>query len=115
MKVYNWEMWTCCSGTYIQAVADYHNIIYFKDTSSLYVNLFVPSEVTWTRAEGDVKLTQETNYPEAETSTVTLEMKRPATFAIKFRIPAWARDVSAKVNGESTNMECKAGTWASIE
>jgi DUF1680 family protein len=115
MKVYNWEMWTCCSGTYIQAVADYYNIIYFKDASSLYVNLFVPSEVTWARADGDVKLTQDTNYPEAETSTLTLEMKRPATFALKFRIPAWARDVSVRVNGTTASVECKPGTWASIE
>jgi DUF1680 family protein len=115
LKVYNWEMWTCCSGTYIQAVADYHNLIYFKDAANLYVNLFVPSEVTWTRPDGDVKLTQETNYPEAETSTLTLELKRPATFGIKFRVPAWARDVSVKVNGATASVEHASGTWASIE
>jgi DUF1680 family protein len=115
MKVYNWEMWTCCSGTYPQAVADYHNIIYFKDASSLYVNLFVPSELTWTRSEGDVKLTQETNYPEAETSTLTLELKSPATFAVKLRIPAWARDASVKVNGAAVGIECKPGNWAAFE
>jgi hypothetical protein len=28
-------------------VADYHNIIYFKGPNSLYVNLYVPSAVTW--------------------------------------------------------------------
>ena len=114
LKVYNWEAWTCCSGTYIQAVTDYHNIIYFKDASSLYVNLFVPSEVTWTRTNGGVKLTQETNYPEAETSTLTLELKQPAKFALKFRVPAWAREVSLKVNGAAANAECKPNTWAGI-
>ena len=31
MKVYYWDALPCCSGTYIQAVADYHNIIYYKD------------------------------------------------------------------------------------
>jgi DUF1680 family protein len=115
MKVYNWEAWTCCSGTYLQAVVDYHNLIYFKDASGVYVNLFVPSEMTWTRVGGDVKLTQETNYPEAETSTLTLELERPAAFALKFRVPAWARDVSVKVNGAATGVECKSGTWANIE
>jgi DUF1680 family protein len=115
IKVYNWEMWTCCSGTYPQAVADYHNIIYLKDESSLYVNLFVPSEVTWTRPGGDVKVTQETNYPEAETSTLTFELKQPATFALKLRVPAWARDVSVTVNGAPAGIECKPGTWATLE
>src|SRR6185503_1987812 len=115
LKVYNWEAWTCCSGTYIQAVTDYHNIIYFKDAASLYVNLFVPSEVTWTRPDGEVKLIQETNYPEADTTTLTLETKRPATFALKFRVPNWGHDVSLKVNGAIDSVECKPGTWASLE
>lgn len=115
MKVYNWEMWTCCSGTYPQAVADYHNIIYFKDESSLYVNLFVPSEVTWTRPGGDVKVTQETNYPEAETSTLTLELKQPARFALKFRVPMWAPTFSVAVNGGTVDTKYRPGTWASVQ
>jgi DUF1680 family protein len=115
MKVYNWEMWTCCSGTYPQAVADFHNVIYFKDPAALYVNLFVPSEVTWTRADGNVRVTQETSYPEAETCTLTVESERPTTFALKFRIPGWAKNVIMKVNGESAQAECKPGTWASIQ
>ena len=33
-------------------MADYHNLIYYKDVSSLYVNLYVASDVTWSRPEG---------------------------------------------------------------
>ena len=52
-KVYHSDgTWPCCSGTFPQVMADYHNIIYFKDPESLYVNLFVPSEVTWNRHGG---------------------------------------------------------------
>jgi uncharacterized protein len=115
MKVYNREMWTCCSGTYIQAVTDFHNIIYYKDPSALYVNLFVPSEVMWNRADGDVKLVQETNYPEAETSTLKLELPRAVRFALKLRIPAWTSDASVKVNGSDAKIECSPGAWAVIE
>ena len=39
------QKWSCCSGTYPQAVADYHNLIYLHDNEGIYVNLFVPSEV----------------------------------------------------------------------
>ncbi len=115
MKVYNWEAWTCCSGSYIQAVADYHNVIYFKDAASLYVNLYLPSDVTWSRAGGDVKLVQSTSYPEADTSTLKLELKQSATFPLKFRIPAWTRDAAIKVNGEAATVDCKLGTWAVVE
>ena len=68
MKVYNWDTYTCCSGTYIQNLAEYHNLIYFKDADGLFVNLYVPSEVKW----NGVTLTQETRYPDAETTTLTL-------------------------------------------
>ena len=115
MKVYNWEMWTCCSGSYIQAVADYHNIIYFKDADGLYVNLYVPSSVTWARPDGEVKLTQQTGYPETDSSTLTLELARETKFALKLRIPSWTRDVSVKVNGAAATTECRPGTWAVLE
>ena len=115
MKVYNWEMWTCCSGSYIQAVADYHNIIYFKDSSALYVNLYLPSEATWSRPDGEVKLVQQTNYPESDTSTVTLELERETRFALKFRIPVWTRDASLRINGVNAGVECKPGEWAVVE
>ena len=45
LKVDYWENYTCCSGTYLQNMADYHNLIYYQDASALYVNLYVPSEV----------------------------------------------------------------------
>ncbi|MFI5381359.1 MAG: beta-L-arabinofuranosidase domain-containing protein, partial [Tepidisphaerales bacterium] len=35
--------WTCCTGTRPQAVADLHDLSYFKDSGGLYVNLFTPS------------------------------------------------------------------------
>jgi DUF1680 family protein len=115
MKVYYWDAWPCCSGTYIQAVADYHNIIYYKDASSLYVNLFVPSEVTWSRPDGEVKLVQETNYPEEDISRLKLELQKPLRFALKFRVPAWTHDVSVKLNGSPVQVECRLGTWATLE
>lgn len=114
MKTYNWEAYTCCAGSYIQDVADFHNLIYFKDDSSLYVNLYVPSEVTWARPDGPVTLTQDTLYPQADTSTMTLGMKRSANFSLKFRVPAWARDVSVKVNGAAADVTCTPGTWATV-
>ena len=115
MKVYYWDAWPCCSGTYLQAVADYPNLIYYKDASSLYVNLFVPSEVVWRRPEGDVKLVQETDYPESETTTLRLELAGNIRFPLRFRVPAWTHDVSVKVNGAASPVACPPGTWASLE
>lgn len=114
MKVDYWENFTCCSGTYIQNMADYHNLIYYKDPSSLYINLYTPSEVTWSRPEGEIKLAQQTGYPETETSVLTIETKQPAEFALKLRVPAWSHDMSLKVNGADAGVPCKPGDWAAI-
>ncbi len=115
VKVYARDVYTCCSGTYCQVVSDYPNQIYYRDPSSLYVSLYVPSEVTWSRPNGDVKLTQDNHYPEAETSTFTVDLPRSAEFALNFRVPGWSPDMSVKINGNAANIECKPGTWAVIQ
>jgi len=111
MKVDYWDNYTCCSGTLFQDMADYHNLIYYKDDSSLYVSQYLPSEVSWSRPEGDVTLVQETGYPETETVTLALAMKQSANFSLKLRVPAWSKDMSVKVNGTDAGIACKPGEW----
>jgi uncharacterized protein len=115
IKVYDEGTFTCCSGSLLQDLADYHNIIYFRDANALYVNLYVPSEVVWKRQQGGtVKLTQRTDYPSTETSTLRVEPERPSAFALKFRVPGWSREISVKVNGVPTNLQVSR-SWASVE
>ena len=114
MKVYNWDTYTCCSGTYIQNIADYHNIIYFRDSSALYINLYLASEVTWNGPAGDVTVVQETKYPDEDTTALTIHTKEAASFPLKFRVPAWTRGVSVKVNGVAANVDARPGQWAAI-
>jgi uncharacterized protein len=114
-KIYYEAAWPCCSGTYIQDVADYPNLIYFHDRTSLYVNLFVPSTVLWNRDGEEVKVEQMTVFPEADATTLTLTPKRTLALALKFRVPAWTRNVAVKVNDAELNIAAQPGTWAKIE
>jgi DUF1680 family protein len=114
MKVDYWDNYTCCSGTLFQDTADYHNLIYYKDESSLYVNLYVPSEVKWSRDQGEVSLLQETCYPETETSLIVFAMKQSMNFSLKLRVPAWSKDMSVKANGANAGVESKPGEWAVV-
>jgi DUF1680 family protein len=115
MKVYKVARYSCCSGTYLQCVADYHNLIYYHTPASLCVNLYVPSEVTWHGPVGDVKLVQTTTYPETETSHLRLTLEKPASFTLKFRVPEWSEGVSAEVNGREAVAAAKPGSWGEIE
>jgi DUF1680 family protein len=116
IKQFYWHEWPCCSGTYWQAVSDYHNIIYFRDARGLYVNLFVPSEVMWIQDRHQVLLRQETKYPEEETTSFCLEMKRPVRFALHFRVPSWSTGISIiSLNGAPIGLPAEPGRWATIE
>lgn len=114
IKVYRWDNFTCCSGTYFQNLADLYNLIYYKDPSALYVNLFLPSSVGWSHDGQDITVTQRTEYPVTETVTISIEMERSASFSLNFRVPEWCPGMSIKVNGEPANVACRLGTWASI-
>jgi len=114
-KQYYNETWPCCSGTYIQAVADYHNIIYFKDAEGLYVNLFVPSEVSWNQQGKQVKVRQETAYPESDATSFMIKMKDKMRFRIRLRVPGWTQNASVELNGAKLEVSCRPGTWIEIE
>ena len=114
-KVYYRAAWPCCSGTYIQAVTDYHNIIYFRKPSGLFVNLFVPSEVLWNQGGEEIKLVQTTAYPESETTLLTFQMNKRARFSLRVRVPGWAQEASAELNGDRVPVVCRPGTWATME
>lgn len=114
-KVYYKSAYPCCSGTYFQDVAEYHNLIYFRDARGLCVNLYVASELAWKRGGDSIKLVQETNYPEAGTSIIKLELGRPVAFPMRFRVPAWADGMTFKVNGAAQRVAAGPGTWATLE
>ncbi len=114
-KIYHLDgTWPCCSGTYPQVIADYHNVLYFRDASGLLVNLFVPSRVAWNQAGTEVVVEQETAFPDSDTTVLTVRPGRPATFDVKFRVPAWTRDASVAVNGAPVSVAAVPETWAAI-
>jgi uncharacterized protein len=114
MKVFNWDTFTCCSGTYIQNTAEYHNLVYFTDADGLYVNLYLPSEVAWEPRGGPARAVLDTQYPESEISALTLTLGGPTDMTLRFRVPQWTRGMSITVNGQPSGAECRPGTWAAI-
>ena len=114
-KGYHPAKWTCCSGTLPQAVADYHNLIYFHDADGLYVNLYVPSEVIWRRGADEVRIRQQTSYPENETTLLEVQPARPQQYKIKFRVPRWSAGVTVEINGARVDIDARPGMWATLE
>jgi len=90
------SLW-CCTGTGSEEYAKLTDTIYFHDDDSLYVNLYIDSDLEW--PEKGIRLRQETRFPEQQSTTLTITSKNPATLSIQLRIPYWAQGGSVKING----------------
>ena len=88
----------CCVGTGMENHAKYGDTIYFHDAASLYVNLFIPSQLTW--KDKGVVVRQTTSFPEEEGTHLVLTLERASRFALKVRRPAWSTGMTLSVNGE---------------
>jgi DUF1680 family protein len=97
-KLYYWQDWPCCAGTYIQAVGDYHANIFFQGDRGLYVNLYTPADATIRIGGTPVTARMETTYPESPEVRLTIRCDAPAKFAIHFRKPGWCEGMAATVN-----------------
>jgi DUF1680 family protein len=114
-KFYHPYKWHCCTGTFSQVTADYGVSAYFKDDRGIYVNLYVPSKVTWTRGAERVSLIQKTAYPHTPSTQITVATDKSSSFPIYLRIPAWAGSKTAvAVNGKRAEAEVVPGKFAVI-
>jgi DUF1680 family protein len=113
-KFYAGDTFPCCSGTYPQAVVDYHDLIYFQDRDGLYVNLFVPSQVSWNHDGSDIKVEQETSYPESDTTTLHITATKSTAFNLKVRVPGWCSEMAFDINGVKQAVAAQPGTWATL-
>jgi DUF1680 family protein len=90
------SLW-CCTGTGSEEYAKLTDTIYFHDDDSLYVNLYINSDLEW--PEKGIRLRQETLFPEQQTTTLTISAKNPVTLSVQLRIPYWAEGGNVKING----------------
>ena len=109
------ESWTCCTGTRPMAVADYHDLIFFHNADTLFVNLFTPAEVNWPRSTGEVHVSQQTRFPEASSTTLLVDPARPGKFTIAIRSPQWlSGPMTATVAGQAVVLKAGSDHWLRI-
>ena len=114
-KTYHHDKWPCCSGTLPQVAADYGISSYFATPTAMYVNLYVPSEVTWQQAGARCTLLQQTEYPARNTTRLTLRAAATRSFDLNLRIPAWAGSgTRLLVNGKAVSQAVQPGTFHAI-
>ena len=103
----------CCTGTGMENHAKYGNSIYFHNADTLFVNLFLPSEVTW--AERGLTVRQTTRFPDSPVTR--LEVLTSSAIRTKFQIryPSWSGEANVTVNGEAMPVDASPGDSITVE
>jgi DUF1680 family protein len=112
-KTYDGDYGTfhCCDGTGQESQTKYNETIYMHNGDTLYVNLFIPSQLNWTDKNVTVKM--DTRYPDKDTVKLTLSGTGAANLPIRFRVPSWLRrSMEIWANGSLQSVINTPGTYA---
>ena len=104
----------CCVGTGMENHSKYGDTIYFHGADTLWVNLFIASELSW--PEKGISVRQETQFPESDTTTLKIKATQAVQFVMKIRHPAWAVDgVKVWVNGRRQKIQSAPGSYFAVD
>jgi len=109
----NEAMW-CCVGSGMENHGKYSQFIYTHQNDSLFLNLFVASELNW--REKGIKIVQETQFPKEETTRLKIT-EGAAKFKLMVRYPSWVKEGALKitVNGKPVEIVAKTSSYVAVE
>jgi uncharacterized protein len=88
-----WFRTSCCPVNVSRLLPSVPGYVYAVRDEELYVNLYAAGEAKVTLPDGrGVRVVQETEYPWDGQVRITVEPERSGEFAVKVRIPGWARN-----------------------
>jgi DUF1680 family protein len=102
----------CCTGTGSEEYAKLTDTIYFHDEDSLYVNLYIASQLEW--PDKGLGIRQETHFPEQPGTTITIAAKHPVQMTINLRIPFWTQGGNVTINGAKVPAFASPSSYLSL-
>lgn len=92
----------------------YNQFIYTHSGDSLFVNLFIASELNW--KDKGVSITQETVFPYAENTKLTVT-EATSSFKLMLRYSGWVSPGTLKilVNGKSINYNATPSSYICVD
>ena len=109
----NEAMW-CCVGSGMENHGKYNQFIYTRSNDSLYINLFVASELNW--REKKIKLSQQTLFPSQEKTSITIT-EGASVFSMMIRYPSWVKEgaLKIKVNGKPVSFTNQPSSYIAVK
>lgn len=104
----------CCVGSGIENTPRYNEGIYFQQDKSLWVNLYIPSELDW--REAGLVLRQEGDLTRGEPVRFTVVKAAKQTSTLNFRIPHWiSKPAVLTLNGKVKERAGKPSSYLSLK
>lgn len=109
----NQAMW-CCVGTGMENHGKYNQFIYTHRHDSLFLNLFIASELTW--KERGIKIRQETLFPYEEGTSLEV-IDGSGRFSLMVRYPGWVKEgeLTILLNGKPVPFEANPSSYVAID
>jgi uncharacterized protein len=109
----NEGMW-CCVGSGMENHGKYNQIIYTHSNDSLFLNLFVASELNW--KERGIRIKQQTQFP-FEEQTKLIVTDGSSHFKLLVRYPSWVNEKALKilVNGKAISHTGHPSSYVAID
>jgi uncharacterized protein len=104
----------CCVGSGIENTPRYNESIYFQQADSLWVNLYIPSELDWRQAGFVVR--QEGDLTRGEPVRFTVMKAGSQAVNIRFRIPHWiSKPALVTLNGKVQEPDGKPSSYVAMK
>ena len=108
--------WQCCTGTFPEDVAEYSNMLYYRDEKGLYVSQYLASQVEFTVGDRTCTLENTSFYPKEKTLRFVVSGAEATAFVLQFRVPSWATGKNTvTVNGVPVEAAANPNEWLSLE
>ncbi|MFI0242309.1 beta-L-arabinofuranosidase domain-containing protein [Streptomyces sp. NPDC016845] len=108
----DYDSFWCCQGTGLETHTRLMDSIYFHNGTTLTVNLFVPSVLTW--SQRGITVTQTTSFPTSDTTTLKVTGNAGGAWTMRIRIPGWTSGAAVSVNGVIQDIATAPGTYAAL-
>ena len=108
--------WFCCPPNAVRTLAESTSYAYAVGDDSVSTVLYGSSVLDTALANGaHIKLTQTTEYPWDGRIKITIDASHGPAWALRLRIPGWAKSATVLLNGQDTGIVAPAGEFIELK
>ncbi|MEX2318741.1 MAG: beta-L-arabinofuranosidase domain-containing protein, partial [Bauldia sp.] len=96
---WKWHNCPCCTMNVSRLVASIGGYFYSTGKDVLAVHLYGGNSATIAVGDRKVRVKESSTYPWSGSIRVAIDPETAGEFTVKLRIPGWAKDASARING----------------